>query len=188
MHSWKTALITLVIFGLGGLAGTLITARVIKSKIERVEVTRPVPGMFEGEWIPQTIRVMEKQLHLSPEQTGRIRGIMLRAQQETFRLRVEWQQNAAGHEDPNSPELLRARNEWRITSRKVIARSDEEVAALLAKEQLPLFEEFKRKRGSLMQNRPNGGPPRQGKPPGDRPLIERPPLPPRTSSPALPPP
>ena len=55
-------------------------------------------------------------------------------------------------------------------SRVIVSTDDEEIAAVLTKEQLPRFEEFKRQRGKLQFNRgPNGGS-RPGIFPGDRPL------------------
>ncbi len=45
MHYWKTALLTLVIFALGGVAGGLVTAKIIHGKIERVEITHIGPQL-----------------------------------------------------------------------------------------------------------------------------------------------
>lgn len=158
MHSWKTALITLAIFALGGMAGSLITAQVIKGKIERVEVTRPTPDIYEGPWPAMMVRAMEKQVQLTPEQSAKVRDIMRHTQQEVIRLRTEWQQNTARHEDPGSPEPLRLRDRWRLETRRTVMRSDEQIAALLTSEQVPRFEEFKRQRIKLQFNRGQNGP------------------------------
>lgn len=160
MHSWKTALITLAIFALGGLAGSLITAQVIKGKIERVDGTRPTADMYEGPWPAMMVRAMEKQLQLTPEQSARVRDIMRRTQQEIIRLRSEWQQNTARHEDPGSPEPIRLRDRWRLETRRTVLRSDEQIAALLTSEQLPGFEEFKRQRSKAPFLRGQNNPPR----------------------------
>lgn len=163
MHYWKTALLTLVIFGLGGLAGSLITAHVIKFRIEKVEATQPIAGFEQGDFIPRMMHVMEKQLNLQPAQIGRARDIMKRAQQEILRLNGDWRQKAS-ELPPLSPELLSARNEWRLKCRDVIKKSDEAIRGLLLPEQFSLFEEFLRKRRTLFTpNRPvNGQPPRLG--------------------------
>ena len=169
MHYWKTALFTLLIFALGGLAGSLITAQVIKTRIERVEVTRPLPGMHDEEFVPLMMRVMEKQLQLTAEQTTKARDIMRQAQRDMMRLNGEWRLKAAELE-PGSPALLVARNEWRIRSRKAMAASDDAIRGLLTPAQLPSFEEYLHKRRTLMQERPGNAPLRP---------ADRPPLPPR---------
>ena len=116
MHYWKTALLTLVIFALGGLAGSLVTAHVIKSRIEKVEATQPIAGIEQGDFVPRMMHIMEKQLNLQQAQTGRARDIMKRAQQEILRLNGDWRQKASELQ-PLSPELLASRNEWRLKSR-----------------------------------------------------------------------
>ena len=165
MHYWKTALLTLVIFALGGLAGSLVTAHVIKSRIEKVEATQPIAGIEQGDFVPRMMHIMEKQLNLQPAQIGRARDVMKRAQQEILRLNGDWRQKASELQ-PLSPELLVSRNEWRLKSRDIITKSDAAIRGLLSPEQFPLFEEFLRKRRALfMPNRPDGGPPSR---PGER--------------------
>src|SRR5687767_2690519 len=184
MHYWKTALLTLVIFGLGGVAGALVTAKIIHGKIERVETTRTGPQQFMGgNTIPQVIGVMERMVKLRPDQILKVRGIMRQAQQETLRARAEWQDKVAALTEENAPEIRRAGEEWRIRSRRIVERSDDAIRELLTAEQKPLFDEFLKKRRSMFQNRmQNGGmPPRPGERPplGDRPPLDRPQLPPR---------
>ena len=176
MHHWKTALLTLVIFALGGVAGSLVTAKIIHGKIEHVERTRPGPEIYQGEYIPHTLGVMERMVKLLPEQVQKIRVIMREAQQETLRVRAEWQEKASALSEQNGREIMRAREEWRLKSRRIVERSDESIRELLTAEQKPLFGEFLKKRRNMMQNRFQNGPlPR----PGDRPPLDKPPLPPR---------
>ena len=186
MHYWKTAILTLVIFGLGGVAGGLITAKLIHARIEHVETTRIGPQMLGGN-IPQIIGVMERMLKLRPEQVQEIRGILRQAQQETLTARAEWQEKVAALSEEHSGEIMRAGEEWRILSRRIVERADIATRELLTAEQKPLFEEFLKKRRNMLQNRmQNGGQPmRPGdRPPlGDRPALERPPFPPRAQPP-----
>lgn len=187
MQHWKTAFLTLVIFGLGGVAGALITANIIHGKIERVETTRIGPEFMGGNMIPQTIGVMERMLELKPEQVKKIRDIMRQAQQESLRARAEWQDKVAGLSEEHSQEIKRAAEEWHIRSRRIVERADEATREVLTAGQKPLFEEFLKKRRNMLQNRmQNGGQsPRPGdRPPlGDRPQPDRPPLPPRAQLP-----
>lgn len=176
MHYWKTAFLTLVIFGLGGVAGSLVTAKVIHGKIERVEETHIGTQLMGGDWIAQNIGVMERMVKLMPEQVQKIRNIMRQAQQEALRARGEWQEKAAGLSEQNGLEIRRLREEWMLRTRRSVERADKEIRELLKEDQKPLFDEYLRKRRNLLQNRvQNGGlPPR----PGDRaPLSPRPPLP-----------
>lgn len=161
MHYWKTALLTLLIFGLGGVAGGLITAQVIKGRIEHVRLTTPGPEVAGLDWIPQMLPAMRHQLNLTPEQVEKVRNIMFRTQKE----------------------IQRAREEWRLKSRNAIARSDEAIVEILSDEQKSRFEEFKRKRRSMFQQRGQNGPPLR---PGDRMDMRRenlPPLPPKARQP-----
>jgi hypothetical protein len=172
MYSWKAALMTLVIFGLGGLAGSLITAQVIKTKIEQVKTSAVFPDVHDGDFPARMAHVMEVQVKLTPEQVKRVRSILRDTQLEVNRLNGEWQQRVVDLE-PGSKELIAARNEWRLKSRRVFVRMDDTVRGLLTVEQRPLFEEFIRKRRALFQQNRGGPPPR----PGDR-MPERP-VPPR---------
>lgn len=148
MQHWKTAFLTLVIFGLGGVGGGLVTAQIIKRKIEVVNQSTPGPEVIRPEWIPQTVQVMRRQLNLTPEQVEQVRDIMIPAQRE----------------------MVRQREEFRLRTRNAMARADEAVFQLLTEEQKPLFEEFKKNRALRMKQRfPNGQPPR----PGDRPEPRR---------------
>ena len=176
MHYWKTALLTLMIFALGGVAGGLVTAKIIHGKIERVETTRIGPQVMNGDWILKNIGVMEHMVKLTPDQVQKIRGIMRQAQQEVFRAREEWQEKASGLSEQNGPEVRRAREESQLKSRRAVVKTDNTIRELLTEEQKPLFEEFIKKRRSMIQNRAQNGAllPR----PGERPL-DRPPLPPR---------
>ena len=135
MHYWKTALLTLIIFGLGGIAGSLITARVIRTKIEAVKHTQAGPEAVAPEWIPQNLGAMERHVNLAGEQVSSIRETLTGAQKE----------------------ILRARDEYRINSRKVLARADEAILALLKPEQREKFEEFKKKRRGMIQQRLQNG-------------------------------
>ncbi len=172
MHHWKTAFLTLVIFGLGGIAGGLLTAKIIRGKIEYVEKTRAGPEIAHGEWILQSIGVMEHMVKLQPEQVQKVRSIMRKAQQESLRARSVWQEKAAELTGQNGPEIRRLREEWQIKTRRGVEAADNAIRELLTEEQKPLFEEFIKKRRGVIQNRlRNGGPPPR---PGDRP-----PLPPR---------
>ena len=173
MHYWKTAFLTLVIFGLGGIAGGLITAKIIRGKIEYVEKTHPGPEIAHGEWIPQSIGVMERMVKLQPEQVQRIRVIMRKAQQESLRARAVWQDKAAELNEQNGPEIRRLREEWQIKTRRGVEAADNAIRELLTEEQKPLFEEFIKMRRGMIQNRlRNGGlPPRAGERPGDRPAL-----------------
>lgn len=165
MYSWKTALITLVIFGLGGLAGSLITARVIKNKIEQVQTTFAPPDIVSPDYPARVVQVMEAQLQLSPEQVKRARVIVRQAQQEVQRLNGEWQQKVADL-DLNSRELVAARQEWRLKSRQVFIRADQSILDILRQDQYKLFEEYVKRRRALMQKNRGPGGPR----PGDGPL------------------
>src|SRR5687767_11685093 len=98
MHYWKTAFLTLVIFGLGGVAGGLITAQVIKGKIEHVRVSTPGREIVGPEWIGKNLGVMQRQLNLTPDQVRHVREIMMRSQRE----------------------IVLARDEFRLRSRNVI--------------------------------------------------------------------
>jgi|GEM_PF-670447 len=150
MHYWKTAFLTLLIFGLGGVAGGLITAQVIKGKIERVQISTLGPETARPEFIPQYLGALQRQMNLTPDQVQRIREIMMRSQRET----------------------ARAREEFRLRSRSIIERADQAIMEILTDEQKTQFEEFRKKRRTMFQNqqRPqNGLPPlRQGDRPGDR--------------------
>src|SRR5262245_22820361 len=130
MNSWKTVLITLAIFGLGGLAGSLITAQVIKTKVEQVQATTPPPQIYEGDFLPRMAHVMEIQLKLTPEQVQAARAILRQAQQNLRKLNEEWQLKAE-EMDLGSPRLMAARTEWRIKSRRIFVQSDEDVRNLL---------------------------------------------------------
>ena len=137
-------MITLGIFGLGGLAGSLITARVIKSKIEQVQTITAATTDWRDEGFPtRMVHEMEVRVKLSPDQVKQVRSILRRSQQEILRLNGEWQQKLAELE-PGSGALLAARGEWRMKSRRAIVRSDESVREILTREQHPLFEEFLR--------------------------------------------
>ena len=57
MQHWKTAFLTLLIFGLGGVAGGMVTAEIIKRKIEVVRQTTPGPEVVAPDWIPQTVHL-----------------------------------------------------------------------------------------------------------------------------------
>ncbi len=176
MQYWKTAILTLGIFGLGGVAGSLVTAKVIHGKIERVEATHIGPQLMGGDWIAQNLGAMERMVKLTPEQVQKVRGIMRQAQQEALRARGEWQEKAAGLSEQNGPEIRRLREEAMLRTRRSVERADGEIRELLKEDQKPLFDEYLRKRRNLLQNRvQNGGPPPR---PGDRPLlVPRPPLP-----------
>ena len=87
MHYWKTAFLTLLIFGLGGVAGSLITAQVIKGKIERVQISTLGPETARPEFIPQYLGALQRQMNLTPDQVQRIREILMRSQRETARAR-----------------------------------------------------------------------------------------------------
>jgi len=143
MHHWKTAILTLVIFGLGSIAGGLVTARVIRAKIEAVKQTQAGPESTMPDWIPQSIALMERHLNLSPAQAKDIRDTMLRAQKE----------------------ILHAREDWRLTSRGAMARADDAVLALLNPEQKEKFGDYKKKRRQLLQQRLQGSTPAR---PGER--------------------
>ncbi len=176
MQYWKTAVITLVIFGLGGVAGSLVTAKVIHGKIERVETSQVGPQLMGGDWIAQNIGVMERMVKLMPEQVQKVRGIMRQAQQEALRVRGEWHEKAAGLSEQNGPEIRRLREESMLRTRRSVESADGQIRELLKEDQKPLFDEFLKKRRSLFQNRvQNGGPPPRL---GDRsPLLPRAPLP-----------
>jgi hypothetical protein len=131
MQYWKTAFLTLLIFGLGGVAGGLVTAQVIKRKIEVVRQTTPGPDVVAPEWIPQTVQVMRRQLNLRPDQVERARDIMLSSQRE----------------------IVRQREEFRLHSRNAIARADDAIYEILSDEQKPLFEEFKQRRAAKWKQR-----------------------------------
>lgn len=131
MHHWKTAFLTLLIFGLGGLAGGLVTARVIKAKIEAAKQAPTPQEAAAPDWIPQTLGIMERHLDLSPSQVQKAREIMIRTQQD----------------------ILRSRDEWRQSSRSALARADEAVRNVLRDDQRTRFEEFKKKRRAFLQQR-----------------------------------
>jgi Spy/CpxP family protein refolding chaperone len=173
VQHWKTAFLTLVIFGLGGVAGGMITARVIKSRIEQVKVTTPGGGVTGDAFVPNMLGVMQRQLNLTPEQTENVREIMLRTQRE----------------------IVRSREEQRLKSRNIMERSDAAVMAILTDEQKAKYGEVKNRRAAILRPRPPNGlpPPRPGDRPGDPPRHppHRPPPPnhpPEPPPPGSPPP
>ena len=164
MQHWKTAFLTLLIFGLGGVAGGLITAQVIRGKIEHVKLTTPGREVIGPEWIPQHLGAMQRQVNLTPEQVEKVREIMSRTQRE----------------------IVRAREDVRLRSRDAMERADQAIMEILTGEQKSQFLEFKKWRRAMFQNQqrpPNGMPPprpgdRLGDGPGGRPgnrPLDRPP-------------
>ena len=141
MFSLKAILLTLSLFGLGGVAGGLMTARVIKARIEDAKAQPTSNDFIAADWIPASVMAMERQVNLTPEQAQRVREIMKHSQQE----------------------ILRDRDDWRRRSRESIVRADRAIMELLNGPQKEQFEEFKKKRKALfMARQQNGGPMRPG--------------------------
>ncbi len=103
----------------------------------------------------------------------KVRAILRKAQQESLRARAVWQDKAAELNEQSGPEIRQLREDWQIKTRRGVETADKAIRELLTEEQKPLFEEFVKKRRSIIQNRlRNGGlPPRAGERPGDRPAL-----------------
>jgi Spy/CpxP family protein refolding chaperone len=151
MHTWKTALLTLLIFGLGAVAGGLVTSKLAHARIEKGRsqtTTRTVPlPPYEAEWNEAQLDVMQRQVGFSPDQRRQVADIFSKAQRE----------------------LQSAREDWKNRMRELLQRSDRALLGLLTPEQRPRFEEFRQKRRQYLQQRRqnNSAPPPSG------PLRER---------------
>lgn len=136
MKTLKTAIITLLIFGLGSVAGGLVNSKVTHARIEKEGLPRPpAPAALpEAEWNAAQVEVMQRQLQLSPEQRGRIVEIFKRTQGDAQAMREE----------------------WKTRMRDMLQHADRSVVEVLSPEQRGKFEEFRQKRRQFLQRRQQG--------------------------------
>lgn len=141
MHTWKTAILTLLIFGLGSLAGSLVTSRVIHARIQKDGVkpqqTAAMPPL-EAEWNAAQVEVMQRQVNLTPAQRREVVEIFSKAQREVQTMREDWKSRI----------------------RELLQGADRKVLEQLTPEQRVKFEEFRQKRRQWIRRQP-GGPMRE---------------------------
>lgn len=161
MQNWKTAVLTLAIFGLGALAGSLVSAQIIRGRLAGAKAVTPAPPTDQPEWPAKMADSMRKQLDLNPEQSRAVAAILRQT-----------------HED-----IQRMRERWRKDLRQRMIESDRALESQLKTEQRKRWDEFrKRRRSEFFAPRVPGARPQNGERPARQ---DAPPAPPR-ETPATP--
>jgi hypothetical protein len=136
MQNWKTAVLTLAIFGLGALAGTLVTAQIIRGRLAVVRQVTPAPPGENQEWAAKMTDNLRKQVDLSPDQSREVSAILART-----------------HED-----IQRLREKLRKDLRQRMIESDRAVERQLADPQRKRWEEIRRRRRKDQPQQPRPQP------------------------------
>ena len=144
MHIWKTVILTLLIFGLGSVAGGLVTSRILHARIQKDGLVKtpsstPAPPPLEAEWNAAQIEVMQRQVNLPPGQRRQVVDIFGKAQVQVQSMREDWKSRI----------------------REILQQADRTVLELLSPEQRVKFEGFRQKRHQFWQRRQQGGPVRE---------------------------
>ena len=136
MQNWKTAVLTLAIFGLGALAGTLVTAQIIRGRLAVVRQVTPAPPAENQEWAAKMTDNLRKQVDLSPDQSREVSTILART-----------------HED-----IQRLREKLRKDLRQRMIESDRAIERQLADPQRKRWEEIRRRRRNDQPQQPRPQP------------------------------
>ena len=130
MQNWKTAFLTLVIFALGSLAGTLVTARILKERMEQHAGTIEQPivpdvpfQQSKNPWPTRTLEGMARMIKPTTEQRVKIGKILHDVHEGNRKLRDDMQNLAT--------------------------QADREILEILTPEQKPEYEKYLNKRKSL---------------------------------------
>jgi hypothetical protein len=137
MQNWKTAVLTLAIFALGALAGSLVSAQVFRGRLAGARKTSPAPPPESREWPQRVSDAVRQQVGLADTQSAAVSSILSRT-----------------YEDVQS-----MRERWRRELRQRMIESDRAIEKQLTEAQRKPWEEFrKRRRSDFFNQRPQ--PPR----------------------------
>lgn len=152
---WQICLVLIVIFAAGGVSGGLVAYHIARHGAERLP---PPPDV----WVARDIQHFGRELALTPQQEELIKPIV--------RVNVE--------------ELINLRRQSMRSTRDILERLENEIAAVLTPEQKVQFQEFVQKRREAwrkMQELRGTGPHSggRGRPPGPPPAEGETPAPPK---------
>jgi|688.fasta_scaffold381958_2 hypothetical protein len=149
MQNWKTAVLTLAIFALGALAGSLVSAQVFRGRLAGARKTTPAPPPESREWPQRVSDSVRQQVGLSEPQSTAVSSILSRT-----------------YEDVQS-----MRERWRRELRQRMIESDRAIEKQLTDAQRKPWEDFrKRRRSDFFNQRPQ--PPRPNRQENSQPKAD----------------
>lgn len=149
MQNWKTAVLTLAIFALGALAGSLVSAQVFRGRLAGARKSTPPPPPESREWPRRVADAVRQQVDLSEPQSTAVSGILSRT-----------------YEDVQS-----MRERWRRELRQRMIESDRAVEKQLTDAQRKPWEDFRnRRRSDFFNQRPQS--PRPGRQDNSQPKAD----------------